>query len=56
MNRGLKHRPDGAVRIIPVPPVLIRLLRQHIRESGTARVRMRGGLLSLAALLITLLA
>jgi hypothetical protein len=34
--RGLKHRPDGAVRIIPVRAVLVRLLRQHIRESGTA--------------------
>jgi integrase len=34
--RGLKHRPDGAIRIIPIPPILVCLLRQHIRESGTA--------------------
>jgi integrase len=34
--RGLKHRPDGTVRVVPVPPVLARLLRQHLREYGTA--------------------
>jgi integrase len=34
--RGLKHRPEGAVRIVPVPPVLVCLLRQHLRKSGTA--------------------
>ena len=34
--RGLKHRPDGAVRAVPIPPVLADLLRQHLREFGTA--------------------
>src|SRR6266581_2578487 len=34
--RGLKHRPTGTVRIVPIPPILVCLLRQHIRESGTA--------------------
>ena len=34
--RGLKHRPTGTVRIVPIPPILVSLLRQHIRESGTA--------------------
>ena len=34
--RGLKHRPDGTVRVVPVPPVLVGLLRQHLREYGTA--------------------
>jgi integrase len=32
--RGLKHRPDGATRIVPVPPVLAALLRQHLRNYG----------------------
>ena len=34
--RGLKHRPTGTVRIVPIPPILVSLLRQHLRESGTA--------------------
>lgn len=34
--RGLKHRPEGAVRVVPVPPVLICLLLQHLRQYGTA--------------------
>jgi len=34
--RGLKHRPTGTVRIVPIPPILVSLLRQHIREFGTA--------------------
>lgn len=49
--RGLKHRPDGTVRIVPIPPILVCLLRQHIRESGTTPDGRlfhgtRGGLLS----------
>ena len=43
--RGLKHRPDGAVRVVPVPPVLAGLLRQHLREyrdrAGRAAVPRR---------------
>ena len=35
-QRGLKHRPDGAVRMVPVPPVLAGMLRTHYRCHGTA--------------------
>jgi integrase len=46
--RGLKHRPEGAMRIVPVPPVLADLLRQHLREFGTAQDErlFHGGMLS----------
>ena len=30
-QRGLKHRPDGAIRMVPVPPVLAAMLRAHRR-------------------------
>jgi hypothetical protein len=33
---GLKHRPDGTIRIVPIPPVLVRLLRQHLDRYGPA--------------------
>ena len=35
-ERGLKHRADNETRTIPVPPVLVRLLRAQIRRFGTA--------------------
>src|SRR5512146_1013488 len=35
-QRGLKHRPDGAIRMIPVPPVLAAMLRAHHAAYGTA--------------------
>jgi integrase len=35
-RRGLKHRPDGAIRIVPIPPALVMLLRRHLREHGAA--------------------
>jgi integrase len=49
--RGLKHRPDGAIRVIPIPHVLARMLRQHLRQFGTTpdgRLLRgtRGGMLS----------
>jgi integrase len=49
--RGLKHRPDGAIRVIPIPPVLARMLRQHLRQFGTTPDGRlfrgtRGGMLS----------
>ena len=28
--RGLKHRPEGATRTVPIPPQLVRLLRRHL--------------------------
>ena len=34
--RGLKLRPDGAIRIVPIPPQLVRLLRHHLRAYGCA--------------------
>ena len=49
-ERGLKHRADNETRTIPVPPVLVRLLRAHIKRFGTTldgRVfqTARGGIL-----------
>jgi integrase len=35
-ERGLKHRPDGAIRMVPVPPVLAAMLRAHVTAYGTA--------------------
>jgi integrase len=34
-QRGLKHRPDGAIRMVPVPPVLAAMLRAHHAAYGT---------------------
>ncbi|KWX02766.1 Integrase family protein [Carbonactinospora thermoautotrophica] len=31
----LKHRPEGTVRVVPIPPQLVRLLRAHLKEHGT---------------------
>jgi integrase len=52
--RGLKHRPDGTVRVVPVPPALAGLLRHQLREYGTAPDGRlfrgaRGGMLSESA-------
>jgi len=49
--RGLKHRPAGATRVVPIPPVLVRMLRRHLDEYGsTPDGRLfrgaRGGILS----------
>ena len=33
--RGLKHRPEGTIRIVPIPPPLITLLRRHLASYGT---------------------
>ncbi|MEU6450502.1 site-specific integrase [Streptomyces sp. NPDC046979] len=35
-RRGLKQRSDGEVRTVPIPPPLVRLLREHVEEFGTA--------------------
>ena len=35
-QRGLKHRPDGAIRMVPAPPVLAAMLRAHVNAYGTA--------------------
>ncbi|MEV0526782.1 site-specific integrase [Streptomyces sp. NPDC050439] len=34
--RSLKRRARGATRAVPIPPVLVRLLRDHLAEHGTA--------------------
>ena len=34
--RGLKHRPEGAIRRVPIPPQLACLLRWHLRAFGCA--------------------
>jgi integrase len=34
-RRGLKQREAGAVRSVPIPPVLVGILRQHLDEFGT---------------------
>jgi integrase len=49
-RRGLKLRPDGSIRTVPIPPQLVALLTRHLRAHGTApdgRVfaSPRGGLL-----------
>ena len=35
-SRGLKQRDANAVRIVPIPPSLVRTLRAHLNEFGTA--------------------
>ena len=34
--RGLKHRPDGVTRMVPIPPELVRMLRHHLQVYGCA--------------------
>jgi integrase len=34
-ERGLKHRADNETRTIPIPPLLVRRLRAHIKRYGT---------------------
>jgi integrase len=50
-HRGLKQRPEGATRAVPIPPGLVRLLADHLRAYGTAADGRlfrgaRGGILS----------
>jgi hypothetical protein len=50
-RRGLKQRPEGITRAIPIPPGLVRLLADHLRPYGTAAdgrlfAGARGGILS----------
>ena len=35
-TRGLKHRPDGTIRVVPIPSVLVRALRRH-QDAATAQ-------------------
>lgn len=34
-ERSLKRRPDGAVRVVPIPPQLVEILRGHLARFGT---------------------
>lgn len=36
-SRRLKHRADKETREIPIPPVLVAILREHIKEYGVAK-------------------
>lgn len=36
-RRGLKHRGRKEVRSVPIPPVLVRILREHIERFGVGR-------------------
>ncbi|MFC5719877.1 tyrosine-type recombinase/integrase [Streptomyces gamaensis] len=36
-ERGLKHRPRRTVRPVPIPPVLVGLLKRHIEQFGTGK-------------------
>jgi hypothetical protein len=33
-ERGLKHRANDDVRPVPIPPILVKILREHIKEHG----------------------
>lgn len=35
-QRQLKHRARDAIRVVPIPPVLVAILRDHIKLFGTA--------------------
>lgn len=35
-TRGLKKRARKATRPVPIPPILVRLIRDHIKEFGTS--------------------
>ena len=35
-QRGLKHQPEGTIRMVPAPPVLVAMLRAHHAAYGTA--------------------
>jgi integrase len=48
---GLKHRPGGAIRVVPIPPVLVSMLCHHLGDHGTTPDGRlfrgaRGGMLS----------
>ncbi|MFC8506310.1 site-specific integrase [Streptomyces sp. NPDC057411] len=35
-ERGLKHRARKTVRVVPIPPVFVRMVRRHITQFGVA--------------------
>lgn len=36
-RRGLKHRGEGEIRTLPIPPPQVRLFRAHLDQYGTSR-------------------
>ncbi|MEU0408060.1 hypothetical protein ABZ307_09570 [Streptomyces griseorubiginosus] len=36
-SRGLKRRARGATRAVPIPPALVKMLRDHLATYGTAQ-------------------
>ncbi|NGO79207.1 site-specific integrase [Streptomyces sp. YC504] len=36
-RRGLKSRERGKERVVPIPPILVAMLRDHLNEFGTAK-------------------
>lgn len=36
-DRGLKGRKDDEERIVPIPPILVRIIKEHIAEFGVAK-------------------
>jgi integrase len=53
-KRGLKLRPLTEIRTVPIPPTLVKILREHIAEFGTAADRRifqteRGGIIGSTA-------
>lgn len=50
-ERGLKNRPPGETRVVPLPPLLVALRREHVTTFGTADdgrlfFSERGGIIS----------
>lgn len=41
-QRQLKHRARDAIRVVPIPPVLVAILRQHIKAIRHRQRRLRG--------------
>jgi len=33
-ERGLKHRPENVRRFVPIPPMLVGILREHLAQYG----------------------
>ena len=50
-DRGLKQKAEGEVKVVPIPPVLVRMLKDHVAEFGVAKdgrifSNERGGLVA----------
>jgi hypothetical protein len=50
-DRGLKQKAEGEVKVVPIPPVLVKMLKDHIADFGVAEdgrifSNERGGLVA----------